>query len=290
MIKIKVIELFAGIGAFRQALVNQNINHNVVGFSEIDPYAIEVYRAIHNDYTTPNLGDIKEIKYLPECDLLTYGFPCQDISVAGYGAGIKEGTRSGLLYEVERLLETAKILGTLPKYLILENVKALIQKKHKPDFDIWLGKLEALGYTNYYQVLNAKDYSIPQNRERVFVVSILGEHKPYIFPEKQELKLRLRDLLESEVAENYYLKDEKVQDFLDRLGKQGYILRNEIAGAAVSGQIRNNLVTSKLIGNLNDKNSQGGRVYTDDMAVTLNANGGGARCENRFIFSREHQP
>ena len=216
MKKIKVIELFAGIGAFRQALKNQNIPHEVVAFSEIDEYAVEAYRAIHDDYETPNLGDIKDITHLPSCDLLTYGFPCQDLSIAGKGAGIKEGTRSGLLIEVERLLDTSAIIGNLPKVLILENVKALVQKKHKHDFDKWLKKLEDLGYTNYWQVLNAKDYSIPQNRERVFVVSILGEHEAYEFPEKQELKLRLSDLLESEVEEKYYLKDEKVKAFLEK--------------------------------------------------------------------------
>ena len=243
----------------------------MVAFSEIDKYAIEAYRAIHDDYETPNLGDIKEISHLPNCDLLTYGFPCQDISIAGYGKGIKENTRSGLLIEVERLLDTSAIIGNLPKVLILENVKALVQKKHKSDFDRWLEKLENLGYTNYWQILNAKDYSIPQNRERVFVVSILGEHEPYEFPEKQELKLRLRDLLNDEVPENYYLKDEKVQDFISRLGKQGYILRNEVAGA-LGTNIRNNLIN---LGSLTDKNSQGERVYTPDIAVTQNANGGG---------------
>ena len=306
---LKAIELFAGIGAFRQALKNKNIDHEVVGFSEIDKYAIEAYRAIHDDYETPNLGDITKIEELPSCDLLTYGFPCQDLSIAGNGKGIKQGTRSGLLLEVERLIDIAAKKDELPKYLILENVKALVQKKHRKDFDTWLEKLESLGYSNYWQVLNAKDYGIPQNRERVFVVSILGEHKPYIFPEKEELKLRLRDLLDNEVPENYYLKDEKVQDFISRLGKQGYILRNEIAGAVVSGQIRNNLVLPTLtpdrlekrqngrrfknnddpsftltaqdrhgvtlIGSLTDKNSQGERVYTTDIAVTQNANGGG---------------
>lgn len=306
---LKAIELFAGIGAFRQALKNQNIDHEIIAFSEIDKYAIEAYRVIHNDYETPNLGDIKDITHLPSCDLLTYGFPCQDLSIAGYGKGIKAGTRSGLLLEVERLIDVASQRGNLPKYLILENVKALVQKKHRKDFDTWLEKLKSLGYSNYWQVLNAKDYGIPQNRERVFVISILGEHKPYIFPEKQELKLRLRDLLDDEVPENNYLKDEKVKDFISRLGKQGYILRNEIAGAIVSGQIRNNLVLPTLtpdqlekrqngrrfknnddpsftltaqdrhrvtlIESLTDKNSQGERVYTTDVAVTQNATGGG---------------
>lgn len=107
--------MFAGIGAFRQALKNQNIDHEIVGFSEIGKYAVEAYRAVHDDYETPNLGDIKDITHLPSCDLLTYGFPCQDISIAGYGQGIKEGTRSGLLIEVERLLDASAIIGNLPK-------------------------------------------------------------------------------------------------------------------------------------------------------------------------------
>lgn len=125
---VKVIELFAGIGAFRQALKNKNIDHEVVGFSEIDKYAVEAYRAIHDDYITPNLGDITKIEELPSCDLLTYGFPCQDLSIAGHGKGIKQGTRSGLLLEVERLIDITAKKEELPKYLILENVKALVQK------------------------------------------------------------------------------------------------------------------------------------------------------------------
>ena len=268
----------------------------MVAFSEIDKYAIEAYRAIHDDYETPNLGDIKEICYLPDCDLLTYGFPCQDISIAGKGAGIKEGTRSGLLIEVERLLDTSAIIGNLPKVLIMENVKALVQKKHKSDFDRWLEKLENLGYTNYWQILNAKDYSIPQNRERVFVVSILGEHEPYEFPEKQELKLRLWDLLNDEVPENYYLKDEKVKAFMekykekiqqlsigvypcltpDRLEKRQNGRRfkeNNDEMFTLTAQDRHGVL--EKVGSLTDKNSQGERVYTSDIAVTQNAAGGG---------------
>ena len=288
--------MFAGIGAFRQALKNQNIPHEIVGFSEIDKYAVEAYRAIHGDYETPNLGDIKGISHLPDCDLLTYGFPCQDLSIAGKGAGIKEGTRSGLLMEVKRLLDLSKVIGRLPKVLILENVKALVQKKHKADFDRWLKYLEWLGYTNYWQVLNAKDYGVPQNRERVFVISILGEHKPYEFPEKQELKLRLRDLLDDEVPENYYLQDEKVKAFLekykekiqqltagvypcltpDRLEKRQNGRRfkgNNEEMFTLTAQDRHGVL--EKIGSLTDKNSQGERVYTTDIAVTQNANGGG---------------
>ena len=209
---LRLIELFAGIGSQTQALKNIGVPHKVVAISEIDKYAITSYTAIHGEPN--NLGDIKEIKELPEADLWTYSFPCQDISVAGKGAGIKEGTRSGLLFEVERLLKVATENNTLPKYLLLENVKNLVSKKFKADFDAWLKVLEDLGYTNYWQILNAKDYGIPQNRERVFCVSIRGEHKPFAFPEKQELTLRLRDMIDPVVEERFYLKESTIRSIL----------------------------------------------------------------------------
>jgi len=166
---LKVGELFAGIGSQTQALKNIGIDHRVAFISEIDKYAIKSYEAIHGKVN--NLGDIKEIEKMPYVDLLTYSFPCQDLSVAGKQAGIKENTRSGLLYEVERLLKCSE----KPKYLLLENVKNLVGKKHKANFDEWLKTLESMGYNNYWQVLNGKDYGIPQNRERVFVVSIRND-------------------------------------------------------------------------------------------------------------------
>ena len=210
---LRLIELFAGIGSQTQALTNIGVPHTVVAISEIDKYAIQSYEAIHGKVN--NLGDIKRIKALPSADLWTYSFPCQDISVAGKGAGIKEGTRSGLLFEVERLLNVANEEGTLPKYLLLENVKNLVSKKFKADFDRWLDFLSSLGYTNYWQILNAKDYGIPQNRERVFCVSLRGEHSPYKFPEKQELKLRLRDMIDEVVDEKYYLKESTIRSIIN---------------------------------------------------------------------------
>lgn len=210
---LRLIELFAGIGSQTQALTNIGVPHTVVGISEIDKYAIQSYKAMHGEVT--NFGDIREIKSLPDADLWTYSFPCQDISVAGKGAGIKEGTRSGLLFEVERLLITASENGNLPKYLLLENVKNLVSKKFKADFDRWLAFLESLGYSNYWQILNAKDYGIPQNRERVFCVSIRGEHKPFKFPEKRELKLRLRDMIDEIVDEKYYLKESTIRSIVN---------------------------------------------------------------------------
>ena len=120
--------------------------------------------------------------------------------MAGKQAGLGKGTRSGLLYECEKIIEAKK-----PKYLLLENVKNLVGKKFKPEFDKWLEYLEGLGYTNYWKVLNAKDYGVPQNRERVFVVSILGDHKPYKFADKIPLDKCIADILEDEVDEKYYI-------------------------------------------------------------------------------------
>ena len=201
MDKLKVFEAFAGYGSQSIALRNLGIPHEVVAISEIDKYAIKTYEAIHG--STLNLGDISKIKVenIPEHDLFTYSFPCQDISVAGNTKGIIKGqTRSGLLYECERMIEECK-----PKYLLLENVKNLVGKKFKPQFEEWLKYLEGLGYTNYWKVLNAKDYGVPQNRERVFVVSILGEHKPYKFPDPIPLDKCIADILEDEVDEKYYI-------------------------------------------------------------------------------------
>ena len=209
---LRLIELFAGIGSQTQALKNVGVPHMVVAISEIDKNAIKSYTALHGE--TVNLGDIKEIRELPEADFWTYSFPCQDISVAGHGAGIKEGTRSGLLLEVERLLKKAAERGTLPKYLLLENVKNLVGKKFKGDFDSWLSFLSSLGYTNYWQVLNAKDYGIPQHRERVFCVSIRGEHTAFVFPEKRELTLRLKDMIDEHVDERYYLKESTIRSIV----------------------------------------------------------------------------
>lgn len=204
---IKVNELFSGIGAFRRALERLNIPHEIVGISEIDKYAIKSYEAIYGE--TRNYGDISKVDKLDYADLWTYGFPCQDISVAGQQKGIVKGeTRSGLLYEVQRLLTTSAINNELPKYLILENVKNLVGKKFKADFDSWLEWLNGIGYNNYWQVLNAKDYGIPQNRERVFVVSIRKDiDTGFTFPPKIPLTTTMADFLEDEVDEKFYISD-----------------------------------------------------------------------------------
>ena len=205
---LKVLSLFSGIGAFEKALKNIGIDFELVGFSEIDKYAAASYCAIHGVSADKNLGDITKIdeSALPnDIDLITYGFPCQDISLAGKQKGLfnDDGsqTRSGLFFEALRIIETTK-----PKYAIAENVKNLTGKKFKEQFKTVLQSLENAGYVNYWKVLNAKDFGIPQNRERVFIISIRKDiENGYEFPEKQELTLCLRDILEAQVDERYYI-------------------------------------------------------------------------------------
>lgn len=219
MEKLTVNELFSGIGAQRKALERAGIEHEVVGISDIDKYANQSYNAIYGE--TFQYGDITKIDRLKYADLWTYSFPCQDISVAGMQKGITESTRSGLLYEVQRLLEVAKEEGTLPKYLLLENVKNLVGKKFKTQFDDWVKYLDDLGYDTYWQVLNAKHYGIPQNRERVFGVSIRKDlNKTFTFPEKEELTVRLLDILEPEVDESFYISDEKAQKLFSQISEK----------------------------------------------------------------------
>lgn len=263
---LKVFEAFAGYGSQRMALRNLGIEHEVVAISEIDKFSIASYKAIHGE--TNNLGDISKINVadVPEHDLFTYSFPCQDISVAGNQKGFdrKSGTRSGLLWECERIISSVK-----PKYLLMENVKNLVSKKFKPGFQEWVAYLESLGYSNYWEVLNAKNFGIPQNRERVFMVSILGEHEPYVFPKPIKLEKRLKDVLEEEVDEKYYLDNERVQQLIATIADvkdTSGVIEPEIK------QVGNTTPNPKR------ENPQTGRTYdADGLAPTLNTMQGGNR-------------
>lgn len=260
---LRVFEAFSGIGTQRMALRNLGIEHEVVCIAEIDKFAIRSYEAIHGE--TLNLGDVSKIdpNDVPDHDLFTYSFPCQDISIAGKGKGFKpeSGTRSSLLWECEKIIEAKK-----PKYLLMENVKALISKKFKPGFDKWLELLDGLGYTNYWEVLNAKDYGIPQNRERVFCVSILGEHEPYEFPKPFELEIRLKDILEDEVDEKFYINNDRTNVLLKNLETSK--LQKDSTNVNQIG----NCVESK--GSF--KNPQRGRVYSENgCSPAFNCVGGG---------------
>lgn len=211
---MNLLSLFSGIGAFEKALDNEGIKYNLVNYCEIDKYASRSYATIHNVSEYLNLIDVTKVdtSNLSDIDLITYGFPCQDISQAGNQKGFTdkngERTRSGLFFEALRIIKDLK-----PKYAIAENVKALTSKKFKTEFETVLSSLNDAGYNNYYDVLNAKDYGIPQNRERVFIVSIRKDvdDGSFCFPAPQPLNIRLKDILEENVDEKFYLK--KTRDF-----------------------------------------------------------------------------
>lgn len=223
---MRVLELFSGYGSQALALENLGIEF-VSDISEIDKYAIQAYNQLHGE--THNWGDITKIdeNKLPYYDLITYSSPCQDFSTAGLQRGGDKGTgtRSSLLWECERIIRSVK-----PKYLLMENVKNLVGEKHKHNFIKWLNVLEGLGYQNFWQVLNAKDYGVPQNRERVFIVSILGGGQ-YLFPNRIKLEKKLKDILEPAVDEKYYLSDRFVNQLLKRKDGLGYkpCINGEIA-------------------------------------------------------------
>ena len=215
---VRFLSLFSGIGAFEKSLDNLGIPYELVGFSEIDKYAVKSYCAVHGVEESMNLGDITKVdvdKLPKDIDLITYGFPCQDISLAGKQKGLfnedESLTRSGLFFEALRIIEATK-----PRIAIAENVKNLTSKTFAEQFKIVLDSLEEAGYNNYWQVLNAKDYGIPQNRERVFIISIRKDidDGKFTFPEPVPLELRLKDMLEDEVDEKYYIDTEKINQFV----------------------------------------------------------------------------
>lgn len=212
---LRVFTAFSGYDSQCIALRNIGVPYVLVGWSEIDKYAIQAHNAIFPEDREKNYGDISKIEWGggPDFDLFTYSFPCTDISNAGQQQGLAEGsgTRSSLLWECRKAIVTKH-----PKYLLMENVKNLVSNKFLPYFKAWLDFLTHEGYVNYAQVLNAKDYGVPQNRERIFVVSILGNDW-YNFPKPFPLEKRLIDILEPDVDEKYYISDEKVLEFLCQL-------------------------------------------------------------------------
>ena len=211
---ITYLSLFSGIGAFEKALKNLNVEFQLIGYSEIDKYASKAYSLIHGVSESLNFGDITAIneKSLPKyIDLITYGFPCQDISIAGLQKGFKDDdgnlTRSGLFFDALRIIEQVQ-----PKIAIAENVKNLVNKSFEKQFEVVLKSLEKAGYNNYWKVLNAKDYGVPQNRERVFIISIRKDVDSGVFqfPQPFTLSKGLKDVLEPNVDEKFYISDEKV--------------------------------------------------------------------------------
>lgn len=195
--RIKVLSLFSGIGAFEEALKLEGIKYDLVGFSEVDKYAIESYCKIHNVDSLMNFGDITKINMetIPdEIDLITHGSPCQDFSIGGLGLGGDEGseTRSSLMWNTVEIIKNKK-----PKYIIWENVSNVLSSTHKHNFDKYIEELKNIGYENYYEILNPIDYNVPHDRKRIFVISIRCDLKhTFRFPERKELSKYLLDYLD----------------------------------------------------------------------------------------------
>ena len=229
---IRLIEVFGGVGSQAMALRNIGANFEHYRLVEFDKYPVTSYNAIHGTNFVPmdvtkihgsDLGIEETDKY---CYILCYSFPCQDLSVAGKGAGMEKGsgTRSGLLWEVERLLNECE---HLPQVLLMENVPQVHGKKHVADFDKWIEFLKSKGYSNYWQDLNAKNFGIPQNRNRCFMVSLLGSYT-YEFPKPIPLTKTMKDFLEDEVDEKYYINSEKALKLIETLKENGSLVKDGV--------------------------------------------------------------
>lgn len=284
-----------GMALERLKEIEPSFEWECVGRSEIDRYAIKACEAVFPQEIGRNYGDISRIDWerVPDFDLFTYSAPCTDISSEGQQRGLEEGsgTRSSLLWECRKAIEIKR-----PIYLVMENVKALTQKKFLPYLKKWFALLDEYGYTSYTKVLNAKDYGVPQNRERVFVVSVLG-NEPYEFPKPFALDKRLKDVLETNDDEKYYLSDRFIHTMTRRTEenkKKGngfaFILRTGDDIAAVvktraGNQIEDNFIVEPniiQIGNISEEkgfsNPQCGRVYDPNgICPTLNTMQGGGR-------------
>lgn len=216
---IRLIELFGGIGAQSKALERLQVPFTAWRYCEIDKYAVQSYNAVHGTKFAPT--DITQLHAedlaIRDTDkyehIMTYSFPCQDLAILGSKRGMTKGsgTRSGLLWEVERLLDE---MTERPQILLMENVPQVIGVNAIKDFALWLAKLEELGYKNYWRVLNATGFGVPQNRQRCYMVSLLGDYR-YSFPKEKPLKKVLLDLLEEKVDEKYYLSDRQLRYVID---------------------------------------------------------------------------
>lgn len=211
---LNVITLFSGYDSQCLALNRLGLPYDLVAWAEIDKHACTAHDALFPQFKGRNVGDVSKVDWAewhrqhPQpVDLLTYSSPCQDFSSAGLQRGGEEGsgTRSGLLWETERAVSELR-----PRHLVFENVGGLVSDKFIDLFQRWQVRLSGYGYTNFAQLMNAKDYGVPQNRLRIFMVSILDCRRAYYFPQPFRLERRLKDVLEQNVAERYYLSDERV--------------------------------------------------------------------------------
>lgn len=287
---LRLIELFAGIGAQAKALENLGVNFEHYRICEFDKYAVASYNAVHG--TNFGTSDITQIHAddlgIAETDkyeyIMTYSFPCTDLSTAGKQKGMSRdsGTRSGLLWEVERLLKETKVL---PQIILMENVPGVLSEKNKKDFLEWCSFLESLGYTSKYKILNAKDYGIPQNRDRVFMISWLGEYY-YNFPRGNKLSLTLKDFLECSVDKKYYLSEKAIKGFFKHT-QESIKKKNGFRFEPTNGKGIAKAVLSKAGSRPCDNyialDEQNGYIRKDGTIGALTTDGSSPKHNNRII-------
>ena len=241
--KLKVISLFSGYGTQELALKYIGVDYEVIANCDILKPANECYNVLH-ETKNGNLGDIKKVNEdgFPQCDLLTYSYPCQDISISGKQEGIKEGTRSGLLFDVERIVATNK-----PKYLLMENVKNLISQKHMGSFKNHINFLSELGYTSYWRLLNGADFGCPQNRERVFMISVLNG-------DEEDVKQKMLNV------DNYKKQRVPMRPYIEKNFNEGLLIECDYT----PHEPKQNSIC-RLIARRNDVNyDQARRIYSID--------------------------
>lgn len=254
---IRLIELFAGIGAQAKALENLGADFEHYRICEFDKFAVQSYNAIHGtDFATSDITRIGGIDLgIVDVDkytyIMTYSFPCQDLSICGKQKGMSKGgnTRSGLLWEVERLLNE---VDNLPEVLLMENVVQVHSEKNRADFNKWISFLESKGYSNYYADLNSKNYGVAQSRNRCFMVSILGDYN-YEFPQFEPLNKTMADYLEPTVDEKYFLSLKGVK-YVTNPKRAGFVKINSEIAYTIQAKGNNygndNFVSCDLAGNL----------------------------------------
>ena len=289
---IRLIELFAGIGAQAKALENIGVEFEHYRICEFDKYAVASYNAVHGtEFTTSDITKIHAADLgIVETDkyeyIMTYSFPCTDLSKAGKQQGMsrESGTRSGLLWEVERLLKEAK---ELPQILLMENVPDVLSEKNRADFFEWYRFLEDLGYTNKYAILNAKDFGIPQNRNRCFMLSWLGDFY-YDFPKSKPLTVRLKDFLDASVDEKYYLSEKTIKYFIQHTQESiekgnGFCFKptdGNVVGKTITTRAGSrpddNFIKCEHIAQIEGKFEMSNRVYsTEGLCPTIQTMQGG---------------
>ena len=268
---VRLIELFGGIGSQAMALTRLGVDFEHYRLVEFDKYPVKSYNAIHGTAFEPtditkihgsDLGIVDTDRY---CYLMTYSFPCQDLSIAGKQKGMSKGggTRSGLLWEVERLLNETE---HLPQLLLMENVPQVHSSKNMADFENWIQFLESKGYSNYWQDLNAKDYGVAQNRNRCFMVSILGDYCFY-FPTPRKLDKVMKDYLEDSVDEKYYVSSDKSQALIDKLLADDQFRERECVDLSLNNPQRReiaNCISARTDRGISNRKSEGTGVVEYD--------------------------